>query len=110
MTSLAWSPLLAVRQAQSFCTDCNLSIGLWGYSGVVLREAHSKKSASRLRETDRLNQTNGRLPALVEKESDTRAHQVLPQIATLISIELGARVIEVVVFDKSTKVRIKEVI
>jgi hypothetical protein len=50
-------PLLAVRQAQSFCTDCNLSIGLWGYSGVVLREAHSKKSASRLKEADRLNQS-----------------------------------------------------
>ena len=32
------------------------------------------------------------------------------QIPTLVGIELGAREIEVVVFDKSTKVRIKEVI
>ena len=47
---------------------------------------------------------------LVEKHTDTGTHQVLTQIATLIGIDLGARVIEIVVFDKGTKVRIKEVI
>jgi hypothetical protein len=35
---------------------------------------------------------------------------VLPQIATLVGIELGARVIEVVVFDKRAHVRIEKVI
>ena len=43
-----------------------------------------KKSASRLRETDRLNQIK-RL-RLVEKEPHTGANQVLPQIATLIGV------------------------
>ena len=46
----------------------------------------------------------------MEKESDTGAYEVLPQIPTLAGLDLGARVIEVVVFDKSTKVRTKEVI
>jgi hypothetical protein len=46
----------------------------------------------------------------VEKETDTGTHQVLTQIATLVGIDLGACVIEVVVFDKSTKARTKEVI
>ena len=62
------------------------------------------------KEAGQLNQTNGRLPALVEKEPDTRAHQVLPQIATLAGVELGARVIEVVVFDKRAHVRTEKVI
>lgn len=48
--------LLAVTQVQSFCTDRNSSIGLWGYSRVVLAEVVLKKSASRLKEADRLNQ------------------------------------------------------
>src|SRR4030095_11015073 len=47
---------------------------------------------------------------LAEKETNTGANQVLPQIATLVGIDLGARVIEVVVFNKSTKVRIEKVI
>ena len=68
-----------------------------------------KKSASRLKEADRLNQIR-ELPALVEKEPHTGANQVLPQIATLAGIELGARVIEVVVFDKRAHVRTEKVI
>jgi hypothetical protein len=46
----------------------------------------------------------------VEKEANTRAYQVLPQIAIFTSIDLGAGIIEEVVFDKSTNVRSKEVI
>jgi hypothetical protein len=38
-------------------------------------------------------------------DSDTGAHQVLPQIATLIGVELGARIVEIVVFDKSGELR-----
>src|SRR4029077_13846390 len=38
-------------------------------------------------------------------EPDTGAHQVLPQIATLIGIDLAARVSEIVVFDKSGELR-----
>ncbi len=36
-------------------------------------------------------------------EPQTCANQVLPQIATLVSIDLGARIIEVVVFDKGAE-------
>ena len=46
----------------------------------------------------------------MEKHSDTGANQVLPQIATLVRVELGARVSEVVVFDKRAHVRIEKVI
>ena len=46
----------------------------------------------------------------MEKEPDTGTHQVLTQIATLVGIDLGARVIEVVVFDKRAPLVIKEVI
>ena len=47
---------------------------------------------------------------LVEKEANTGAYEVLTQIATFAGIELGARVIEVMVFDKSAKARIEKVI
>jgi hypothetical protein len=46
----------------------------------------------------------------VEKESDTRAYEVLPQIATFAGLDLGARVIEVVIFDKRADVRTEKVI
>ncbi len=46
----------------------------------------------------------------MKKESDTGTHQVLTQIASVAGLDLGARVIEVVVLDKSTKLRTKEVI
>ena len=46
----------------------------------------------------------------MEKETDTGADQMLPQIPILAGIDLGARVIEVVVFDKRAHVRIEKVI
>src|SRR5215471_12286736 len=47
---------------------------------------------------------------LVKKEPHTSANQVLPQITTLVRIDLGARVIEVVVFDKRGPLLIEKVI
>ncbi len=46
----------------------------------------------------------------MEKEPDTGAYEVLTQIPTLAGLDLGARVIEIVIFDKRAHVRIKEVI
>jgi hypothetical protein len=46
----------------------------------------------------------------VEKESNTRAYEVLPQIPSLAGLDLGARVIEVVIFNKRAEVRIEKVI
>jgi len=43
-------------------------------------------------------------------EPQTRAHQLLPQIATLIGIDLGARIIEELVFNKRAELRIPIVI
>src|SRR5262249_21682735 len=53
---------------------------------------------------------NPKLPALVEKESHTRANQVLPQIAALVRINLGTCIVEVVVFYKRAPLRIEKVI
>ena len=36
----------------------------------------------------------------MKREANTRAYEMLPQIATLARIDLGARIIEVVIFDK----------
>ena len=47
---------------------------------------------------------------LVEKEADTGAYQMLPEIPLLAGFDLGARVVEIVIFDKSTDVRSKEII
>src|SRR5215467_11492712 len=47
---------------------------------------------------------------LVKKEPHTSANQVLPQIATLVGIDLGACVIEIVVFDKRGPLLIEKVI
>ena len=46
----------------------------------------------------------------LEMEPQTCANQVLPQIATLVSIDLGARIIEVVVFDKGAELGIPIII
>ena len=46
----------------------------------------------------------------MKKESDTRANEVLPQIATFAGFDLGARVIEVLIFDKRAEARIEKVI
>ena len=52
----------------------------------------------------------GRLPALVEKESDTRAHQLLTQSAILPSVDLGALIIEVFILNKRAELGRKKVI
>ena len=41
----------------------------------------------------------------LKMETQAGAYQMLPQIATLIGIDLGARIIEVVVFDKGAELR-----
>ena len=69
-----------------------------------------KKSASRLKEADstKLVGKSGRF--LVEKVPDAGANQMLPQIATLVRVDLGTCIVEVVVFDKRAPVRIEKVI
>ena len=46
----------------------------------------------------------------LKKEANTGAYQMLPEIPLVARFDLGARVIEVVVFDKRTHLWIKEVI
>jgi hypothetical protein len=46
----------------------------------------------------------------VEEVPDTGAHQVLPQIATLVRVDLGTCIVEVVVFDKRAPLGIEKVI
>ena len=68
-----------------------------------------KKSASRSREADSLNLFEiARL--LIEKVPDTGADQMLPQIASLIRVDLGTCIVEVVIFDKRAPLRIEKVI
>jgi hypothetical protein len=80
-------------------------MGLSAYVQVVSEMHERKKSASHVREADSLN-LNGKFPALVEKVPHTRANQVLPKIAALVRVDLGTRIVEVVVFDKNTPLRI----
>ena len=47
---------------------------------------------------------------LVKKESNTGAYQMLPEIPLLAGFDLGARVIEVVIFDERAEARIEKVI
>ena len=49
-------------------------------------------------------------PRRLKVEPQTRANQLLPEIATLIGFDLGARIIEVVVFDEGAELRIPIVI
>ena len=51
-----------------------------------------------------------KLVLVLEMEPQTRANQLLPQIAILIRIDLGARIIEVLVFNKGAEPRIPIVI
>ncbi len=46
----------------------------------------------------------------MEKEPHTGADQVLPQIATVVGLDLGACIVEIVVFDKRAHVRSEKVI
>jgi len=50
------------------------------------------------------------LPALVEKESDTRAHQLLTQSAILSGIDLGALIIEVFILNERAPLGCEKVI
>ena len=47
---------------------------------------------------------------LVEKETDTGADQMLPEIPLLAGLDLGAGVIEVFILDKGAHARIEKVI
>jgi hypothetical protein len=69
-----------------------------------------KKSASRLKEADSTKLVGKIARFLVEKVPDTGANQMLPQIATLIRVDLGTCIVEVVVFDKRAPLRIEKVI
>ena len=44
----------------------------------------------------------------MEKEPDTGVNQVLPQIAALVSVDLGTCIVEVVVFGKRAPLRIEK--
>ena len=57
-----------------------------------------------------LTKLMARLPALVEKESDTRTHQLLTQSAILPSVDLGALIIEVFILNKRAELGRKKVI
>ena len=46
----------------------------------------------------------------MEEEPDASANQVLPQIAVLVRVDLGAGVIEIFILDKGAEVRGKEVV
>ena len=46
----------------------------------------------------------------MEEEPDACADQMLTQVAALVGVDLGARIIEVVVFDKGAEVGVKEVV
>ena len=51
-----------------------------------------------------------KLVLVLEMEPQTCANQMLAQIATLIGIDLGARIIEVVVFNEGAELRSEIVI
>jgi hypothetical protein len=46
-----------------------------------------------------------KLVFVLEMEPHTRAHQVLPQIAILTGIDLGARIVQEVVFNEGAELR-----
>ena len=48
--------------------------------------------------------------SLVEKEPDTGATQMLPQIASLARVDLGTCIVEVVVFDEGANILGNEVV
>src|SRR6266550_5838928 len=74
-----WRPsLLAVKQTQSFCTDCNSSIGLWGYSRVALKMDDLKKIGLPIK-GGRFTKLSERLLVLSGKRSE---HPRLPGAAS----------------------------
>jgi hypothetical protein len=52
----------------------------------------------------------GKFRVPLKKEANTGAHQMLPEIPLVARFDLGARVVEVVIFDKSAHLRIEKVI
>ena len=82
---------------------CNGSIGLWGYNSRMLNDLEKNRPPDERRP---IHLTSRREVArYLEVEPDTRAHQVLSQIASLPGINLGACVVEVVVFDEGAELR-----
>jgi len=72
----------------------------------VEREIADFSQAKRNRPPD--EEEAGHLTKLVlvlEMEPHTRAHQVLPQIAIVIGIDLGARIVQELVFNKGAELR-----
>jgi hypothetical protein len=61
------------------------------------------KKRNRPPDEEEAGQLNPNLRLLLEMEPQTCANQVLSQIATLIGIDLGARIVEVVVFDEGAE-------
>lgn len=57
-----------------------------------------------------VGQLNQIYDLVLEMESQARANQMLPQIATLIGIDLGARIIQELVFNKRAELRSEIVI
>jgi hypothetical protein len=103
------SPVVGTDLSAIMRAWCDTSIRLWGYRQGWVDNGRFKKNRPPERRPINLTREE-RLLALAEEEADTGAYEVLPQIPTLAGLDLGARVIEVVVFDKSTKVVTKEVI
>ena len=52
----------------------------------------------------------GKFRVPLKKEANTGAYQMLPEITILVRFDLGARVVEVFIFDKSAHLRIEKVI
>jgi hypothetical protein len=74
----------------------------------LLNSPFLKKTGLPVKEADHL--TRGKAELVLEVEAEACAHQLLPQIATLIGIDLGARVIQIFVFDECAHFGIEIVI
>jgi hypothetical protein len=57
-----------------------------------------------LKEAGSLNRRE-KFCVILKMDPDTGAYQMLAEIATLVSIDLGARIIEIVVFDEGAEFR-----
>src|SRR4029079_11468114 len=84
--------------------------GTLGLFSMVLTIAIQRNRPPDERRPIDLTKLMGRLPALMEKESDTRTHQLLTQSAILPSVDLGALIIEVFILNKRAELGRKKVI